>query len=194
MDAHKNYRQTKNRPETKWLERIESEWPRAGLGTVSSWDGRYDKGSRKRPDMVGYPSVTLRDGTFLPVFNDLEIDEGSHFFYGTARQQRWEEWIVGCGKKEKFHIIIIERVNISFRKEVNDEQFKGVTKNKKNVMKWITENYEEEIKRVGGGPLVYMVHYDFPVDHHHIKASVESRRYHKVFAYKTFSEPWEKDD
>ncbi|KAL7458345.1 hypothetical protein ACHAWC_010174, partial [Mediolabrus comicus] len=182
LDAHKNYRKTKDRPETKWLVRIVSEWPSAGLGTVSSWDNPYEKGCKKRPDMMSYPSVRLRDGTILTVFNDFEIDEGSHFFYGVAYQQHWEEWIVGCGKKSKLDIIIIERVNISFRKDVNDEQFKGVTKNKKIVMKWITENYEEEIKRVGGGPLVYMVHYDFPVDHHHIKASVESRRYHKVFA------------
>ena len=42
----------------------------------------------------------------------------------------------------------------------------------------------------GGGPLVYMINHDFPDDHHHINASKESGRFHKVFDFKSVEAAW----
>ncbi len=184
----KTYRQEHERIEGKWLARDKNDLDPAYFELVVH-DAIIDALSKRRPDGVYLPRLIIGN-EIVAVLWYVEIDENGHYDYKVLKQQHKEEWMVACGKKAGYPVVVIERINVSFRKEINNTQYKKVKQEKMNVLDWIKKSYQEEKRKQPDGPLVCLMHHDFPENHVHINASIASGRFHKVFGYKSVEEPW----
>jgi hypothetical protein len=190
LDPFKSYRKPFERIEGAWVVMNQKRLPEKFQRNLFSWDESISPSSNLRPDMVYTLNLNL-DAVFVTILWFSEIDELGHHFYKVARQQNKEEWMVKVGKEHEYQVVVIERINTSFKKEINMKQWENVKNEKMNMLRMIENEYQDESrKNEGEGPLVYMINHDFPDDHHHIKASKESGRFHKVFDFKSIEKPW----
>ena len=197
LDPFKSYRKPFERIEGAWLEMNQSGLPNRGLPdsfkrNLFSWDEKISPTSDLRPDMVYTLNLILdAPAGLVTILWFSEIDELGHHFYKVSKQQNKEEWMVKVGKEHGYQVVVIERINTSFKKEINMKQWENVKDEKMNMLGRIEKEYQDESrKNEQGGPLVYMINHDFPDDHHHINASKESGRFHKVFDFKSVEVAW----
>ena len=94
------------------------------------------------------------DAEFVTILWFSEIDELGHHFYKVSKQQNKEEWMVKVGKEHGYQVVVIERINTSFKKEINMKQWENVKNEKMNMLRMIENEYQDESRKNERGVLL----------------------------------------